>query len=115
MAELSIDGFVIGEVCYGTELSITDYSRMDRDTFGNLTIIQRGYSNVVKYKIEAETSRLYEIRDKLASCRAEKKTFAVAGIPGLTVTGYMKSFSIPIDSYSVTEITLEVESEVIDP
>jgi hypothetical protein len=118
VSELTIDGFVIGNVTYGTDLSINDYSRKDRDAFGNLTIIERGYSNIVNYQLEVLTTRLYQVRDKLAACRATKKTFVVkdetgAQIDGLTVTGYLNSFSLPIDAYTVSACTLEVESEVV--
>lgn len=114
MSVLTVDGVTIGIVCYGTELTIVDYSRKDRDTYGNMTIIERGYSNVVSYVIEIEADMAYSVRDFLASIRAKKKQYVVAGVSGLSVEGYLNSFSIPIEACSVVTGSLEVESEVID-
>lgn len=116
---MTVDGTTIGKCLYGSEASINDYSRKDRDTFGNITIIKRGYTDVVTYKVEIVRSDAYQVKMLLASCRARKVLYRVTdvdgnAIPELTVSGYLNSFSIPLDNHETTQISLEVESDPQD-
>jgi hypothetical protein len=114
-----VNGIAIGECVYGSELSIIDYSRKDRDTFGNITIIERGYTDLIKYVVEISATRVHEIKLLLANCRATKIAYVVknnlgVNIPELCVEGYISNMSIPLEAYSVNTITFEVESDPQD-
>ena len=110
----------IGLTVYeGTSLSIKDFSRKEYDELGTLTLIQRGYQNLVTYSVEVDVDRIGIVKQALADCRAQLTTFVGhPDLPELTVQGYLNSFSIPLSSESVTTITIEVESQlqgVADP
>jgi hypothetical protein len=109
---MTVDGIEIGHCLYGTEVGIVDYSRKERDTFGNITLIERGYSDLVRYKVEVLTSQVGQIRDLLASKRAVSATYVGDSTLDVTsVTGYLNSFSLSIDDWQHSSLTLEVEGE----
>jgi len=110
---MTVDGVEIGMCVYGTEVGIVDYSRKERDTFGNLTLIERGYSDVVRYKVEILTENAAQIRNLLASKRAVSAVYVGhSEVEAINVTGYLTSFSIPLDNWHWSTITIEVEGEV---
>ena len=112
---MTVNGIEIGHCVYGTEVGIVDYSRKDRNPFGEIEIIERGYSDVVRYKVEVETNRLQIIKDTLAGVRAVHANyvghtdFSVIAVP----EGYLNSFSITIDNWKISSLTLEVEGDVV--
>lgn len=113
------DIVTIGLCVYDTEISIVDYSRKDRDTFGNITLIERGYTDLIKYVVEIETPRIAEVKAKLASLRATKGTYKVFDFDGseidyLCVDGYLSNLTLPTQANTVTTITFEVESDPED-
>ncbi len=104
---------VIGACAYGTETGIVDYSRKERDTFGNITLIERGYSDVVRYKVEIATEDSGYVRDTLASLRAVPARYTGSNfLSVVNIIGYLQSFSITLDDYNTSSLTLEVEGEV---
>ena len=113
-----VDGVAIGYTTYGCQVTINDYSRKERDTFGNTTIIERGYTDVVTYKVEVEQSDIEMVKLHLAGCRAREVDYI--GDPNnlrpeLNVeNALLKSFEIPIDDYGPIIITIEVESAIND-
>ena len=116
--QVTVDGstYTIGFVAYGTELGIKDYSRKDRDEFGAITIIERGFSRLVKYKIECPQEDVEKVQEVLAYCRAKKAVYTGhPDRPELTVEGVLENFSIPLSDWGPVEISLEVQSEVTTP
>lgn len=109
----------VGEVVYGTELAINDYSRKERDPFGNITIIKRGYTDVVNYRVEVLTANLGVINSTLASVRAEQASYIVKDesgtvIPALSVIGFIDAGSLPYEAYTVSTCSFKVESQPKD-
>lgn len=103
----------IGLCLYGTEVGIVDYSRKDRDTFGNITLIPRGYSDLVSFKVCIDTDRANEVRSVLAANRASAARYVGHVDHDATiVTGYLVSFSITLDNWQKSSLTLEVEGVV---
>jgi len=100
----------IGLTLYQTSLGIRDYSRKERDAFGRAIVTQREYTNIISYKVAIDTEDIYPVTRWLGLIRATLSVYG--GLPGnqetLTV-GYFKDFSIPIDSYTQSIFTLEVE------
>ena len=109
---MTVDGIEIGQCLYGTEVGIVDYSRKERDTFGNITLIERGYSDLVRYNVVIETSDAAVVRALLASKRASSAVYVGHADHVIThVTGYLQSFSIDLQP-NYSPLTLEVEGEV---
>lgn len=110
---MTVDGVAIGMCLYGTEVGIVDYSRKDRDTFGNITLIPRGHSDLVSYKVCIDTDQAAVVRSLLASKRAVSAVYVGHVDHDATkVTGYLVSFSITLDNWQKSSLTLEVEGEV---
>jgi len=102
-------------VLYGTSISITDYSRKERDTFGNIDIIERGYSNLVNYALAYDDTLLDQIRDYLASRRVALTVYVgLVDDPKTICLGYYEDFNIGLEPGPVSEGTLIVDSVVYD-
>jgi hypothetical protein len=105
----------IGQTLYSTEVGIVDYSRKERDEFGAITLIERGYSDLVRYRFAIDTQTISQARQFLASRRAKGTVYVgAASAPETIAYGYYKDFTIPIESLSVSEATLEIESVTQD-
>jgi len=106
------DPVEIGQCLYGTEIGIIDYSRKERDTFGNITLIERGSSDLVRYSIMIETANAGSVRDFLASLRASSARYTGHdSFAPINIIGYLQSFSIDLQP-NYSPLTLEVEGEV---
>lgn len=100
----------IGLTLYGTSTGIVDYSKKERDAFGRAKITERGYTNKVSYKISIDTNLIYPIKEFLSTLRARVSVYiGDDALPETIVAGYFKDFAIPIESYSDSIFTLEVE------
>lgn len=99
----------LGLACYGTEVGIKDYSQKDRDVFGMPVIREETYSEWVRYDFEAETERLYQIKQIVSKYRAQYVAYIGRDSrPETCVYGMMQDFSIPVETWSVSTGSLEV-------
>lgn len=100
----------IGTTLYQTSLGIHDYSKKERDAFGRAVIIPRDYTEVISYKVAIDTDLIYPVTRFLGMIRAIPSVYGALADSQETLTmGYFKDFSIPIDSYTQSIFTLEVE------
>jgi hypothetical protein len=110
---MTVDGVEIGHCLYGVDVGIVDYSRKERDTFGEITLIERGYSDVVSYPVEINTADIAQIKNLLASKRAIQATYVGSLDVSVTeVSGYLAQFDITYDNWKTSTLTLEVEGEL---
>lgn len=65
----------IGETLFGTDLGLVDYSRKDVDTWGELEIIERGYSDSVRYSFQYDSGLISQIEAFLSSRRASPSVY----------------------------------------
>lgn len=103
----------IGMTTYGTEFSIIDYSLKRRDEFGEITLVERGYNDQVRYRFELPTSSVGETRALLADLRATPTGYL--GHPDIEATylfGLFQEFSIPVEGPVTTTAELTVGSVV---
>jgi len=99
----------VGQTLYQTSEGIRDYSRKERDAFGRAIITPRDYTTVISYKVAIDTNDIYPVTRFLGMIRATLSVFG-SGVNNQALTvGYFKDFSIPIDSYTQSIFTLEVE------
>jgi hypothetical protein len=95
-------------------LGIVDYSRKERDEFGAITVIERGYTNRIKYNAEIRTSDAGLVRSLLANKRATlAKYIGNANESSTIVVGYITQFNIKIEDFMTSKLDLEVEGQVI--
>jgi hypothetical protein len=100
----------IGTTLYNTTVGIQDYSKKERDAFGNAEIKERAYTNRINYRVAVDTSKIYATKDFLASIRAKLSVYcADPALPATVIAGYYKDFSIPYESYTESIFNLDVE------
>ena len=101
----------LGRTGYGTTVGIEDYSRKERDTFGNAVIIERAFAQKVDYEVEINTQDTRRVQRFLSTYRATPIVWIGNQDTsyGLIVYGFYTQFSINIATPSVSYTTLEVE------
>lgn len=107
-----IKSYALGEVTQA-EIGIVDYSRKDRDTFGNPTLIRRNFSQTVDYTFFFPLSQARQIQNFLAYLRAVPVVYYDTDNVqdwGTNVLGFYNDFSIPLTADGYCFATLAVES-----
>lgn len=100
----------IGTTGYGTQIGIIDFSRKDRDTFGNAVVIRRAFANLVTYAVKVQTARVSYARDILADRRATPTVFIGSdNHPATVVFGFYRDFTITLAGPSSSDCSIEVE------
>jgi hypothetical protein len=100
----------IGTVLYQTQIGIHDFSRKERDAFGRAIIQERDFTQVISFKVSVPTEDIYLVTRFLAMIRATLSAFSAGeGLIELLTVGYIKDFEIPIESYTDSIFTLQVE------
>lgn len=104
--------FTMGFTSYGTSVSIEDFSRKDRDAFGNAILVERPFAKLVDFDFVINTNEVRRTSILLETVRAIPAVyFAGADTEqfGTTIYGFFRSFSINLNGPSITNVTLEVE------
>jgi hypothetical protein len=100
----------IGTTLYNTTVGIQDYSKKERDAFGNAEIKERSYTNRINYRVAIPTERIYATKQFLAGIRARLSVYCVyPEMPETIIAGYYRDFSIPYESYTESIFSLDVE------
>lgn len=106
------DDHFIGETSVDTEVGIIDYSLKERDAFGNMVVVDRGFTKRVAYRFAFLTSDIQRIFGIFSRIRARPAVFS-GGVGtdqyGLSVAGFYKEFNVPLTT-TISFGTLEVES-----
>lgn len=107
--------YTIGETLDGTKVGITDYSKKDRDTYGNPIIVERGYAQTVTFQVALNTGDTRRIQRLLAAYRAKPAVYFLDADThdfGTTVYGFYADFEIPLSAGGKSFATLEIEGLV---
>lgn len=101
----------LGKTGYGTTVGIEDFSRKERDTFGNPIIIERAFAQTADYEVELNTQEVRRVQRLLAEFRATPIVWIGNPDPayGLIVYGFYNQFTINLSTPSSSYVTLEVE------
>lgn len=106
----------LGVTCEGTQVSLQDYSRKERDEWGNPVIVERPFAQRVDYVVAAPTQEVRTIQRVLASIRAEPAVYYDGDLEfdryGTTVYGYYKDFGVNLQVGDTSHMSLEVEGLV---
>jgi hypothetical protein len=101
---------VLGKTLYGTSVGITDYSRKERDDFGNFTVVERGYSKRAEFDVAIETPRLGSVQRMLAKYRAKPMVWIGESSHEETIIyGYYREFNLVISNLAVSDCSISVE------
>lgn len=101
---------VLGEALYGTSVGITDYSRKERDTFGNMVIVERGYSKRADFDVIVQTSMVSRVQRLLSKYRAKPLVWiGEASFQSTILYGYYREFNLVISGPTVSDCSISVE------
>lgn len=103
----------LGVSNFGTSVSIQDYSRKNRDDFGNATVVERNFSKRAEYDVTVETKLVSMVQRALAAIRATPSVFiGDEGREETIVFGFYRQFNIVLSNPSISDCTIEVEGLV---
>ena len=104
----------LGVTSYGTSISIEDYSRKERDQFGNAIIVERAFAQLIDYSLRVTTQAARQVQSTLAQYRTIPLVWI--GSPtealGTLVYGYYRRFDIVLAGPTVSDASIEVEGLV---
>ena len=102
---------LIGEgINLGASVGIQDYSRKEKDTFGNYILVQRSYSKRAKFSMAVLNEQIDSLQDLLVTLRTTPCVWI--GDDRYTCTiiyGYYKDFDIVIAYHLVSDCNIEIE------
>lgn len=100
----------LGITVYGTSVRSMDFSKRERDGFGNLTIVNRRQINIADYRVDVPTQRVDAVKRELDDTRNAETVFIGSPDFGSTVIfGFYRDFDITISNYAISGATIEVE------
>jgi len=102
----------IGETQYGATVGISDYSRKDRDVFGNVVIIERAFSKKASFSLVTNLASFNRIYRTLSNLRATPCVYIgteAAGYEPLLIYGFFRDFSIDVQYPNYHLCSLEIE------
>lgn len=102
----------LGETQYGASVGIDDYSRKERDVFGNTVITERAYSKKGSFTLMTTLGSFSRIYRTLAALRATPCVYIAteeAGYEPLLIYGFYSGFNIEITYPNYHLCSLEIE------
>ena len=94
----------------GASLSISDYSRKERDEFGNYVLVRRGWAKKATYDTILENSRLDSVAATLSDIRAVPCLWIGSHLYESSILyGIYKDFNITIAYPEHSQVTFELE------
>lgn len=105
----------IGRTAYGSQFSVIDFSRKDRDAFGQPTLVERNFSKRAALNVMVEARQINAIYDLLAAYRSTPIVWSAASgryeSPGL-IYGFYRDFSVIINQPTWVPCLLEIEGMI---
>jgi hypothetical protein len=102
----------LGITQYNTSVSIEDFSRKERDTFGNPIIVQRAFAQRAEYDVSILTGDARRVQSILSEVRTTPVVWFAGPDTeqyGTTIYGYYIDFDINLATPSRSYATIEVE------
>ena len=104
--------YTLGTTGYGTSVSIEDFSRKERDAFGNAIIVERPFAKLIDFDFTVSTNEARRAAILLETVRAVPAVYYSGPDTekyGTTVYGFFRNWSINLDGPNISNVTLEVE------
>ena len=117
---VSVGTLVVGKllqyadsVDYGASVGIQDYSRKDRDDFGNITIVERAFNKRARWNFRLLNSEVDVFQENLALLRARPAVYiGNEGFNSLIVYGFYRDFDTVIAYPTHSECSIDLEGLV---
>ena len=101
---------LIGESIYGASVGIDDYSRKERDPFGNIVVTPRAFSDTGDFQIAVDTDRVAKIKKLLTEIRAKPVVWVgEESYEATIIYGFFKSFDLIYSGPNVSDCQLSIE------
>lgn len=101
----------VGCARYGTSVGIVDFSRKERDDFGNNFILERRYIDRADFDVQIPTSSIDSVKALLTSLRATPTLYiGDEQFASTVIYGFYRDFSIIISGPKRSDLTIQVES-----
>ena len=100
----------LGDTDFGTGVGIVDYSRKQRDTFGNPVITKRNFTKRSDYSVTVDTDYVGTVTNTLADFRTTPMTWiGSVDFPSTIIYGYYRDFNIVLNNYTKSLLSIDVE------
>jgi hypothetical protein len=100
----------IGRVMYGVSLQIEDFSRKERDAFGNPEIVKRDYARLVDVPLLIDMKNVDRVNRLMQKYRSTPVVYAVLNdCQSSLIYGFYRDFSIVMPDYNLARCSLEIE------
>lgn len=101
----------LGIALYQPSVGITDYSRKEKDQFGEYSIIERGFSKRLSCDVRLKSSKADDLHRTLAEYRATPVIWVGVdvGYSSTIIYGFFNSFEITLSGANYSSCTLEIE------
>lgn len=101
----------LGFTEYGSSVSIQDFSRKERDAFGNPIIVERAFAQRADFEVALNSQEVRRVQTILADFRAKPIVWIGSEDTsfGSIIYGFYNEFNIAIDTPSLSYATIEVE------
>jgi hypothetical protein len=97
-------------VHYGARIGIQDYSRKERNAFGDLEVTERAYADTASFQMWVDRAEVGAVKKLLASVRAIPCLWYGSSLYDSTlIYGFYKDFEIAIQYFDVSLLSLELE------
>ena len=95
---------------YGAKVGITDYSRKERNSFGEYRVVERAWNKRADMAMLVPNNQIDGLQALFASLRTTPTLWVGAdGYESLAVYGYYKDFSAVISYPTYSQMSLEIE------
>jgi len=100
----------IGTTTYGAKVGIDDYSRKERDKFGNLVVVEGAFSDTGDFPVVVDTDRVSSIKKMLIDIRAKPVVWIGEETYEATIIyGFFKSLDLIYSGPEVSDCQLSIE------
>lgn len=100
----------LGVSIWDTSTRIIDFSRKERDEFGNVRLVKRDFAKEVTYEVEVEFDQYSRVQRQLADLRAKPAAYEATDIvPATLVYGFYRDMQLTLSGPAVCRATIDVE------
>lgn len=101
--------YTLGKTMYGMNLSIQDFSRVERDDFGNAFVNKRSFAKRMSVPVRIDTATTDSVFFTMSDVRATPVVWvADMGFRASIIFGFYTEFSIALQDFNDTLVNLEV-------
>jgi len=100
----------LGVALYGTSIRLRDFSRKERDDFGNFVIQERDFSKVAEFDVAVDTANISAVQRTVAQYRAKPVVWiGEAAYESTIIYGFCTDFGVSISGPTISDATFSVE------